>query len=130
MAAAKLQQEGVQQVREQVWEFVVLVHLLHEEPDGAQCLQGEGLVHSTRTSLRSPAPASALTIRGSTAARRQMSALEVAFIRAVNLDCSRPSKPWSMVLAKGTFSATASHTSVRWLEGTRLVSFRQPALEG
>ena len=50
-----------------------------------------------------------------------MSALEVAFILAVNLDCSRPSKPRSMVLAKGTFSATASHTSVRWLaeEGTK-----------
>lgn len=121
MAAAKLQQEGVQQIGEQVWEFVVLVHLLHEEPYGTQRLQGEGLVRSTLSSLGSPAPASALTIRGSTAARRQMSALEVALILAVNLDCSRPSKPCSMVLAKGTFSATASHTSVRWLaeEGTK-----------
>lgn len=115
MTAAKLQQEGVQQIREEVWEFVVLVHLLHEEPYGTQCLQGEGLVSSTLGSLGSPAPASALTIRGSTAARRQMSALEVAFILAVNFDCSWPSKPCNVVLAKGTFSATASHTSVRWL---------------
>lgn len=116
MAAAKLQQEGIQQVRKQVWEFVVLVHLFHEELDGAQRLQGEGLVDSTLTPLGGfqPLPLP-LTIRGSTAARRQMSALEVAFILAVNLDCSRPSKPWSMVRAKGTFSATASHTSVRWL---------------
>lgn len=49
MAAAKLQQEGVHQVGEQVWEFVILVHLFHEELDGAQRLQGEGLVDSTLT---------------------------------------------------------------------------------
>lgn len=59
MAAAKLQQEGVQQVREQLWEFVILVHLFHEELDGTQRLQGEGLVDYTLTPLGSPAPASA-----------------------------------------------------------------------
>lgn len=134
MAAAKLQQEGIQQVRKQVWEFVILVHLFHEELDGTQCLQGERLVDSTLTPLgaRVQHLSLPLTIRGSTAARRQMSALEVAFILAVNLDCSRPSKPWSMVRAKGTFSATASHTSVRWLakEGQGWWAFWQLALAG
>lgn len=136
MAAAELQQEGIQQVREQVWEFVILVHFFHEELDGTQCLRGERLVDSTPTSLEwgwgVQVQHLPLTIRGSTAARRQMSALEVAFILAVNLDCSRPSKPWSMVRAKGTFSATASHTSVRWLakEGQGWWAFWQPALAG
>ena len=59
MAAAKLQQEGIQQVRKQVWKFVILVHLFHEELDGTQRLQGEGLVDSTLTPLGGPAPASA-----------------------------------------------------------------------
>ena len=107
MAAAKLQQEGIQQVRKQVWKFVILVHLFHEELDGTQRLQGEGLVDSTLTPLGGPAPASAT--------HHQRVHSGQAFILAVNLDCSRPSKPWSMVRAKGTFSATASHTSVRWL---------------
>lgn len=59
MAAAKLQQEGIQQVRKQVWEFVILVHLFHEELDGTQRLQGEGLVDSTLTPLEGPAPSPA-----------------------------------------------------------------------
>lgn len=44
MAATKLQQEGIQQVRKQVWELIILVHLFHEELDGTESLQGEGLV--------------------------------------------------------------------------------------
>lgn len=60
-----------------------------------------------------------LTIRGSTAAWRQMSALDVAWALGVKLDCRRPISPRSIVRAKGTFSATASHTSVRWLTKDR-----------
>ena len=60
-----------------------------------------------------------LTIRGSTAARRQTSAFEVAMALGVNRDCSRPISPWSIDRAKGTFSATASHTSFRWLAKDR-----------
>lgn len=48
-----------------------------------------------------------------------MSALDMALALGVNLDCSRPISPWSIVQAKGTFSATASHTSVRWLTKDR-----------
>lgn len=62
-----------------------------------------------------------------------MSALEVALILGVNLDCSRPISPQSIVRAKGTFSATASHTSVRWLskdKETRLWVSQPPALAG
>lgn len=60
-----------------------------------------------------------LTIRGSTAARRQMSALEVALVLGLNRDCSRPISPWSIIRAKDMFSATASHTSIRWLAKDR-----------
>lgn len=48
-----------------------------------------------------------------------MSALEAALALGVNLACSRPISAWSIVRAKGTFSATASHTSVRWLARDR-----------
>lgn len=48
-----------------------------------------------------------------------MSALEVAVALGVNRDCSRPISPWSINRAKGTFSATASHTSTRWLANDR-----------
>lgn len=48
-----------------------------------------------------------------------MSALEVALALGVNRDCSRPISPWSITRAKGTFSATASHTSTRWLANDR-----------
>lgn len=66
-------------------------------------------------------------MRGSTAAKRQTSALEVAWARGVKRDCRRPSSPQSMVRAKDMFSATASHTSIRWLakEGARSVGFLQ-----
>lgn len=48
-----------------------------------------------------------------------MSALEVALALGVSRDCSRPRSPWSIHRAKGTFSATASHTSTRWLAKDR-----------
>lgn len=48
-----------------------------------------------------------------------MSALEVALTLGVNRDCSRPISPWSINRAKGTFLATASHTSTRWLANNR-----------
>lgn len=42
VAAAKLQQEGVDEVREEVRELVILIQLLNEKVDGAQGLQREG----------------------------------------------------------------------------------------
>lgn len=42
LAAAQLHQERVDEVREEVREFVVLVHLLNEKVDGAESLQREG----------------------------------------------------------------------------------------
>lgn len=42
LAAAELQQEGVDEVREEVQEPVILVHLLSKKVDGAQGLQIEG----------------------------------------------------------------------------------------
>lgn len=53
------------------------------------------------------------------AARCQMSALEVVSALGVNLDCSRPISACSIIRAKGKFSATVSHTSVRWLAKDR-----------
>ena len=113
LAAAQLQEEHVDEVQEEIQEPVVPVHPLDEQVDGAQGLQrGEPEVAGVSLSPRG-GPAPRLTIRGSTAARRQMSALEVALALGVNLACSRPISAWSIVRAKGTFSATASHTSVR-----------------
>lgn len=40
-AAAELQQEGVDEVREEVRELVIPVHVLDEKVDGAQGLRGE-----------------------------------------------------------------------------------------
>lgn len=122
LAAAQLHQEGVDEVWEEVQKFVVLVHLLDEKVDGAEGLQREGQ-EASELRLRTPEEPRGLplrlTIRGSTAARRQMSALEVAMTLGVNRDCSRPISPWSINRAKGTFSATASHTSTRWLANDR-----------
>lgn len=53
LAAAQLHQEGVDEVRQEVQEFVVLVHLLDEKVDGAEGLQREGQ-EASELQLRAP----------------------------------------------------------------------------
>lgn len=61
VAAAKLQQEGVGEVREEVRELVILIQLLNEKVDGAQGLQREvqgiGLLPRDPRGALGPVPA-------------------------------------------------------------------------